>query len=689
MNNTDETPTKRFGTPGPKMLQHRVLVVLAAVIVAVSAIFAGCGPLESKDKARTPGSESPVAGGTGSTSTVTVKEAQRALEYWTLEYWSPERMANAHPIPLPEPSLNLRAILGELLLPNGSSVPVTGAAPVPPSEHAEEKSACLSRVRQNTPAAEWPSQSSECPSTRPPATTVGKLPGVWVNDPNNSNDDQRTGGCSASTVDTPAKNLVLTAAHCVLNTLNNDPWSERQWLQYAEFVPGYRNGVHPHGEWAVKRVEVPDQWEKSKDIRYDVALVEVYPSDVTEGDRVVDVVGANGIRFNEPAEQDAYNLGYPSNHANGEVLYYCHDRSKWGGVLNPRITWMKCDFSRGASGGPWLMNFNGETGYLFSVHSHRCTALWCGRTAANGSLFDETIKRLYDKIVGTDVSAPGAIAYQGFDGGADSEIYSMNSEGDDNRQHTSNDAVTDIHPAISPNGERIAFARRSDSSGDDFEIYTMNRDGTDLRQVTDNTTDDYQPDYSPDGTRIAYSGKGGNDFEIYTIDANDANGGTPLQVTGNGTDDSSPDYSRDGTRIAYQGYPRGENDLEILTSGVTGGSPRALTKNEVDDRLPTYRPGGFAKIAYSHDDGNDYEIFTMDADGGSARQITYNGTTDLSPTYSPNTTHIAYSHDDGNDYEIYRINLAYGHVRQLTNNNTSESAPSWGLPGKTKVPYVR
>jgi V8-like Glu-specific endopeptidase len=347
----------------------RVCLIVTVAILAVSVLYAGSSPADAKDKVASRGSESPVAGGSGpNTVTFTLEEAKHALEYWT-----PKRMANATPMPLPQRSLGPRAILDQQLPPNSSSPPVRGAAPVSPSGHTNN-----GRLRQGagpeaiTPAehanpAEWTG-----PLTSPPATTVGKLPGVWVNDPNNPNDDRATEGCSASTVDTPAKNLVLTAAHCVLYTpKEGDPWSERQWLRNVEFVPGYRDGAQPHGEWAAHTVVVPEEWAESGDLRYDVAAIQVWPSNLTGGELLVDEVGANGILFNEPAQQDAYVFGYPSNYANGEKLYYCHDRSEWGGFINPR-PYVLCDFGPGSSGGPWLMNFNGETGDLFSVTSTEC-----------------------------------------------------------------------------------------------------------------------------------------------------------------------------------------------------------------------------------------------------------------------------------------------------------------------------
>ena len=53
----------------------------------------------------------------------------------------------------------------------------------------------------------------------------------------------------------------------------------------------------------------------------------------------------------------------------------------------------------------------------------------------------------------------------------------------------------DISPHWSPDGTRITFA--SDRDGD-FDIYTMDADGSDVAQVTTNSdADDIDPDWQP------------------------------------------------------------------------------------------------------------------------------------------------------------------------------------------------
>ena len=671
----------------------RVCLIVAVAILAVSVLYVGSRPADAKDKVASRGSESPVAGGSGPNSVaISLEEAKHALEYWT-----PKRMANATPVPLLRRWPSPQGIFDQPLPPNSSSPPVRGAAPVSPSDDTKNgrRQGAGSEVitpAADPPAAETPAEFWVGPGTRPPASTTGKLFATYdfKDTPNDPTDDKKS-SCSASTVNSPAKNLVFTAGHCVLNTpKEGDPWSTRDWAGEITFVPDYPSYLY--GEWAARKVLVHEEWEKSGD-GYDVAAIEFFPSDLTGGERLVDEVGANGIRFNEPAEQDAYAFGYPINQSNGTNLFYCHDRSKGVGEDNPRSTSMKCDFDRGASGGPWLMNFNGEWGDLFSVTSEGCppaVAAFCGGARIYGPLFDESIGNLYNDIVGTDFPSPGSIAYTLDDRKNDQEIYTMSPTGGTTFQVTNN-ATDDSDPSYSPNGTSIAYVH---DDGHDDEIYTGNFIEGKTFNVTDNIRDDSAPSYSPDGTRIAYeSSFGGGDSEIRTISPN---GGRPRQVTNNSTNDSDPSYSPDGKKIAYSRRECTMCDTEIYMINSTGGAPFneiQVTDNDTYDTDPSYSPNG-EWIAFSGSlDGNDREIYRVLspedplAPRDEPRQITYNDTNEGEASYSLDANHIVYSSYDGNNVDLYRINLNFGHVRQLTNTDTDERLPSWGLQ-KTKVPDV-
>ncbi|MFE0461784.1 trypsin-like serine peptidase [Kitasatospora sp. NPDC058965] len=150
-------------------------------------------------------------------------------------------------------------------------------------------------------------------------------------------DNQRS--CTASVVDSPGRDLLITAAHCVWN-------SGAGPVDGLSFAPGYRDGAAPLGEWAVDRVTVDQHWQDSGDPEYDVAFLTVRPSG---GQRIEDAVGGNPIGVNRGFDLPVTVTGYPFDH---ESPITCTTRTTAQSATQQRFD---CGgFSDGTSGSPWL-----------------------------------------------------------------------------------------------------------------------------------------------------------------------------------------------------------------------------------------------------------------------------------------------------------------------------------------------
>ena len=77
--------------------------------------------------------------------------------------------------------------------------------------------------------------------------------------------------CTASVVDSPAGDLVMTAAHCVAGRAPG----------HFVFVPGFHEGLTPYGVWSVTRVIVDQAWTAAADPEDDVAFLLVARSGTT------------------------------------------------------------------------------------------------------------------------------------------------------------------------------------------------------------------------------------------------------------------------------------------------------------------------------------------------------------------------------------------------------------------------
>jgi V8-like Glu-specific endopeptidase len=177
------------------------------------------------------------------------------------------------------------------------------------------------------------------------------------------------GYCSGTAINSPTRQLVLTAGHCV----NTGPRGRRgtsAWSRYMEFVPAYTDGIAPFGTFIAYRpgVFALEPWVRESNPNFDMGAVIVGPN--TSGLNVADAVGGGAtIAMNLPRNQSLQTFGYP-----GKVrrLQECDSPATGEDELTRRIPGpptvrIRCHWLPGASGGGWLIEsgtiINGLTSY--------------------------------------------------------------------------------------------------------------------------------------------------------------------------------------------------------------------------------------------------------------------------------------------------------------------------------------
>lgn len=151
--------------------------------------------------------------------------------------------------------------------------------------------------------------------------------------------------CTASVVDSPVGDLVITAAHCVTGTSGT-----------LEFVPGYNRGSTPYGVWTVTKVYVDQAWSSSSSQDDDFAFLRV--SQPGSSVPVEDVTGAERLDTDAPASRELVQvIGYP-NATNQPVTCQNPIKQPMAGQLE-----FDCDgYTNGTSGGPFLSEIDQATG---------------------------------------------------------------------------------------------------------------------------------------------------------------------------------------------------------------------------------------------------------------------------------------------------------------------------------------
>ena len=150
--------------------------------------------------------------------------------------------------------------------------------------------------------------------------------------------------CSASVVDSPGRDLLVTAAHCI---------SEIGGAATA-FVPGYYDGRMPYGIWRVTRVYMDRNWMFSSDPDDDVAFLVVAGHGKK---KIQNVTGGEVLGFGLPAGQMVSVVGYPQT---ADVPILCANRARE--FSSTQLQFDCGGFTDGTSGSPLLQDVSPSAG---------------------------------------------------------------------------------------------------------------------------------------------------------------------------------------------------------------------------------------------------------------------------------------------------------------------------------------
>jgi Tol biopolymer transport system component len=272
------------------------------------------------------------------------------------------------------------------------------------------------------------------------------------------------------------------------------------------------------------------------------------------------------------------------------------------------------------------------------------------------------------------------------------EIYSINPDGSGETRLTNNPA-SDTEPAVSPNGDRIAFSSdRDDGDGlRDRDIYVMNAaDGREVDQITSGPADEEHPAFTPDGEGIVYvSDAGFGDFDIYLR----AGAGDFRLLTQeifdpmdpHQPDDEHPAPTPTANRIAFESNRAGNENVHIQPLYPSDGF--RITNDPADDEAPNWSPDG-ERIVFTSDRSNDAgltneSVFVMSAFGQNEHRLTNRDepvTQDLDPAFSPDGARIVFWSNREGGTEIYSMNAKGSDVTAVTDTPGLDRNPDWGRP---------
>jgi Tol biopolymer transport system component len=194
------------------------------------------------------------------------------------------------------------------------------------------------------------------------------------------------------------------------------------------------------------------------------------------------------------------------------------------------------------------------------------------------------------------------------------DIYLQSATGQVPINLTKDSMLDDTQPALSPDGERIAFRSERDGGG----LFVMGRTGESPRRLTDRG---FNPAWSPDGRALVYAtmsfveplSRVGNRSELWVVDI--ASGMTRRLAE---PDAVQPSWSPHGHRVAYWGIPLGGSQRDLWTIPVTGGPAVRVTDDAAVDWNPVWAPDGGA-LFFASDRGGAMNLWRVAIDETSGR----------------------------------------------------------------------
>ena len=270
--------------------------------------------------------------------------------------------------------------------------------------------------------------------------------------------------------------------------------------------------------------------------------------------------------------------------------------------------------------------------------------------------------------------------------GSAREIYTMNTDGSNERRLTFNE-VNDLQPKWSPNKTKIVYARAE--SGNAYQIWIMNADGSGQTRLTNTATIDEFPIWKPDGSKILFSRcTTAGLCDLFTMNPDGSNQAAIPSPANSAGDEYNASYSPDGAKIVFTCGTNTFTNYNICVANADGSNRQQIT-NTVSPALndyPVYSPNG-AKIAFHRlsDSANVFtsDIFVMDSNGSNQTNLTNTPTTfDEYPVWSADGTRLAFASQRESIFvEIYTMNAMNGSsVVRLTVNSVADIPSDWYRP---------
>ena len=239
----------------------------------------------------------------------------------------------------------------------------------------------------------------------------------------------------------------------------------------------------------------------------------------------------------------------------------------------------------------------------------------------------------------------------------------------------------DLTPAFSPDGQKIAFVRESESETSD--LYWIPVAGGEPRQITHDEKLIHGIAWATDNQSIIFSSNRAGQPALWQVAIN---GGAPERLPVGTEDASQPAVSAKGDRLAFVQSSAVFGILRITQSkwNTLESKNQTIISSTAEDSAPSVSPDGKQFAFQSWRSGNQ-QIWLASMDGQSLRQLTPNDKHLYfagSPSWAPSGDQLAYDCRRGGHSHIFVIAPSGGAPKQLTYGDVNDIVPRWSRDGK-------
>ena len=208
-------------------------------------------------------------------------------------------------------------------------------------------------------------------------------------------------------------------------------------------------------------------------------------------------------------------------------------------------------------------------------------------------------------------TADGRLVF-GSSAGGNRDVWTINADGTDGRQLTSNSSPS-VMPVASSDGRYIVFASTRGEKGT-FNLWRMDRSGDNAVQLTSGEVG-WQPSITPDGKWIFFTSGQGPTSTVWKVSID---GGEPVRIIAETA--NNPEVSPDGKFLLCWYKPNNDTAWKAAIFPIAGGKPIKL----MDIKFPTpiHWTSDGKGVSYIKTVDAVSNIWTQPIDGKTAKPVT-------------------------------------------------------------------